>query len=76
MYCSNHRRDASQGQLSWECFIGTAALINASFLSLHLPGGAAGVCAGTYKFISSKSEVQGIETMKLKTNRMLNSCGE
>ena len=39
-------------------------------------GAVAGVSAGAVKFISSKSEVQGPETLKLKTNRLLNSAGE
>mmetsp|Transcript_37003 Transcript_37003/g.82260 ORF Transcript_37003/g.82260 Transcript_37003/m.82260 type:complete len:263 (-) Transcript_37003:610-1398(-) len=41
----------------------------------YVTGGTIGVAAGAYKFLSTKSEVPGPETLRLKTNRALNSAG-
>lgn len=42
----------------------------------YITGGGSGVAAGVYRFATTKSPIAtGTETMKLKTNRMLNSVG-
>ena len=41
-----------------------------------LSGGGGGMTAGLYRFATFKPEALGPDTMKLKTNRLLNSVGE